>query len=232
MNDRINDRRGSRSNPRPECRSQDRSSLPSTWGKSIQVPPSCHQGAERSGNAGCVARRKLGQDYDWPRDPKPGAKAGFHFSFLCRIAQSRTGSAIGGGMFAVELLRALNIMGTFVFGLSGAMVAVRRRLNVFGGLVVAVATGVAGGMPLGLNPGAGYPGRGALQGDDGHRVRHVARQDVGRGAPGLARRSLCIGSPMRGQQAMPWAVAGPVRDRGGGRLGASGLWPAHRQPAI
>lgn len=44
------------------------------------------------------------------------------------------------------LFLCLNVLGTFVFGLSGAMVAIRRRLDVFGVLVLAVATGVAGGI--------------------------------------------------------------------------------------
>ena len=39
----------------------------------------------------------------------------------------------------------LDILGTFVFGLSGAMVAIRRDLDLFGIVVLATATGVAGG---------------------------------------------------------------------------------------
>ena len=44
------------------------------------------------------------------------------------------------------LFLCLNVLGTFVFGLSGAMVGIRRRLDIFGILVLAVATGVAGGI--------------------------------------------------------------------------------------
>ena len=60
-------------------------------------------------------------------------------------------------MSAVVLFQVLNILGTFVFGLSGAMVAVRRRLDVFGVLVLAVATGVAGGMLRDMALGAVPP---------------------------------------------------------------------------
>lgn len=41
---------------------------------------------------------------------------------------------------------ALDLLGTFVFGLSGGMLAVRRRLDIFGVLVLAVAAGLAGGL--------------------------------------------------------------------------------------
>lgn len=40
----------------------------------------------------------------------------------------------------------LDGLGTFAFGLSGAMVAIRRRLDLFGVLMLAAATGVAGGL--------------------------------------------------------------------------------------
>lgn len=49
-------------------------------------------------------------------------------------------------MSASLLFLWLDVLGTFVFGLSGAMVAIRRRLDIFGILVLAVATGVAGGI--------------------------------------------------------------------------------------
>lgn len=49
-------------------------------------------------------------------------------------------------MSAALLFSLLDIVGTFVFGLSGAMVAIRRRFDIFGILVLAVATGVAGGI--------------------------------------------------------------------------------------
>lgn len=60
-------------------------------------------------------------------------------------------------MSAVVLFQSLNLIGTFVFGLSGAMVAIRRRLDIFGVLVLAVATGVAGGMLSDLLLGAVPP---------------------------------------------------------------------------
>lgn len=49
-------------------------------------------------------------------------------------------------MHAVPFFYAIDLVGTFAFGLSGAMVAVRRQLDLFGILVLAAATGVAGGM--------------------------------------------------------------------------------------
>lgn len=49
-------------------------------------------------------------------------------------------------MSAALLFSILNILGTFVFGLSGAMLAIRQKFDIFGILVLAVATGVAGGI--------------------------------------------------------------------------------------
>ncbi len=49
-------------------------------------------------------------------------------------------------MSTALLFTILNLLGTFVFGLSGAMVAIRRHFDIFGILVLAVATGVAGGI--------------------------------------------------------------------------------------
>ena len=40
----------------------------------------------------------------------------------------------------------LDLLGTFVFGISGALLAVRRELDVFGIAVLSVAAGLAGGM--------------------------------------------------------------------------------------
>ena len=58
------------------------------------------------------------------------------------------------------LLTALDLIGTFVFGLSGAMLAVRRGLDVFGVAVLAVAAGLSGGMirdmALGATPVAAF----------------------------------------------------------------------------
>jgi uncharacterized membrane protein YeiH len=45
-----------------------------------------------------------------------------------------------------RLLLAVDLVGVFVFGLSGALVAVRRELDLFGVAVLAVATGLGGGM--------------------------------------------------------------------------------------
>ncbi len=49
-------------------------------------------------------------------------------------------------MSAALLFSIFNMLGTFVFGLSGATVAIRQRFDIFGILVLAVATGVAGGI--------------------------------------------------------------------------------------
>jgi uncharacterized membrane protein YeiH len=48
--------------------------------------------------------------------------------------------------FDPTLLLVLNLAGTFVFGLSGGLVGVRTRLDVFGVVVLAVVVGVAGGI--------------------------------------------------------------------------------------
>src|SRR2546427_10335945 len=50
-----------------------------------------------------------------------------------------------------ELLNlALNLMGTFAFGLSGGILAVRKQMDLFGVLVLAVATGLGGGIMRGI----------------------------------------------------------------------------------
>lgn len=57
-------------------------------------------------------------------------------------------------------LTVLDLAGTFVFGLSGAMLAVRRDLDVFGIAVLAVAAALSGGlirdMALGATPVAAF----------------------------------------------------------------------------
>src|SRR3989442_12394599 len=45
---------------------------------------------------------------------------------------------------------ALNLMGTFAFGLSGGILAVRKQMDLFGVLVLAVATGLGGGIMRGI----------------------------------------------------------------------------------
>lgn len=49
-------------------------------------------------------------------------------------------------MSAAAFFLLLDVLGTFAFGLSGAMVAIRRGLDIFGILVLAAATGTAGGI--------------------------------------------------------------------------------------
>lgn len=56
-----------------------------------------------------------------------------------------------------ELMVGLDLLGTFVFGLSGGTLAVRRRLDIFGVLVLAVAAALAGGMVRDLLLGAAPP---------------------------------------------------------------------------
>jgi uncharacterized membrane protein YeiH len=48
--------------------------------------------------------------------------------------------------FDPTLLLVLNLLGTFVFGLSGGLAAVRARLDLFGVVVLAAAVGLAGGI--------------------------------------------------------------------------------------
>jgi hypothetical protein len=48
--------------------------------------------------------------------------------------------------FDPTLLLVLNLMGTFVFGLSGGMTGVRVKLDLFGAVVLAAAVGLAGGI--------------------------------------------------------------------------------------
>ena len=48
--------------------------------------------------------------------------------------------------FSPTLILVLNLAGTFVFGISGGMAAVRRGLDVFGAVVLATVVGLAGGI--------------------------------------------------------------------------------------
>lgn len=48
--------------------------------------------------------------------------------------------------YAGPVALSLDLTGTFVFALTGALVAVRNRLDLFGTLVLAVATGLGGGL--------------------------------------------------------------------------------------
>lgn len=60
-------------------------------------------------------------------------------------------------MTDVPLLLLLDLLGTFVFGLSGGTLAVRLRLDIFGVLVLSVAAALAGGMTRDLLLGATPP---------------------------------------------------------------------------
>ncbi len=58
-------------------------------------------------------------------------------------------------MGAMEtLVLILDLVGTFVFALSGAMLGVRRRLDLFGVLVLSFAAATAGGITRDLLIGA------------------------------------------------------------------------------
>lgn len=48
--------------------------------------------------------------------------------------------------FDADLILVLNFAGTFVFGLSGGLVGVRKHLDAFGVVVLAIAVGMAGGI--------------------------------------------------------------------------------------
>ena len=59
--------------------------------------------------------------------------------------------------FAPQLLMLLDFVGTFAFALSGALVATRRRLDLFGVLVLSFAAATAGGMVRDVLLGATPP---------------------------------------------------------------------------
>jgi uncharacterized membrane protein YeiH len=48
--------------------------------------------------------------------------------------------------FSPDLILVLNLVGTFAFGISGGLAAVRHGLDVFGAVVLAVVVGMAGGI--------------------------------------------------------------------------------------
>lgn len=69
------------------------------------------------------------------------------------------------------LIIGLDLLGTFVFALSGGMLAVRHRLDIFGVLVLSVAAGIAGGMTRDLLLGATPP---AALGDERYLMTALA----------------------------------------------------------
>src|SRR3954469_12392969 len=56
--------------------------------------------------------------------------------------------------FNATLILWLNLVGTFVFGLSGGLAAVRARLDLFGVVVLSAVVGMAGGITRDLLIGA------------------------------------------------------------------------------
>src|SRR4051812_49595633 len=70
------------------------------------------------------------------------------------------------------LILVLNLAGTFVFGLSGGLAAVRAKLDLFGVVVLAAGGGPGRGIPQGglvRPPPAALPGRGPPGGAPGGR---------------------------------------------------------------
>ena len=63
----------------------------------------------------------------------------------------------GSGMTDLAIVLWLDLLGTFVFAISGAMLAVRRGLDIFGIAVLSVAAGLAGGIVRDLLLGAAPP---------------------------------------------------------------------------
>jgi uncharacterized membrane protein YeiH len=60
---------------------------------------------------------------------------------------------------AVVLVRVLDLVGTFAFALSGAALAVQRRMDLLGVLVLAFVTAVVGGMTRDLLIAPSRPSR-------------------------------------------------------------------------
>lgn len=60
----------------------------------------------------------------------------------------------------ISLIRALDLLGTLVFGLSGGVLAIRYKLDLFGVIVLSLCAGLAGGMlrdlVLGLHPPSAF----------------------------------------------------------------------------
>ena len=61
--------------------------------------------------------------------------------------------------FDPTLILWLNLVGTFVFGLSGGLAGVRARLDVFGVVVLSAVVGLAGGIVRDLQRAISHPFR-------------------------------------------------------------------------
>ena len=76
----------------------------------------------------------------------------------CEVAGARGPACGGDRLNPIEILvLGLDLVGTFVFALSGAMAGVRHRLDVFGVVVLSFAAGNAGGISRDLLIGAVPP---------------------------------------------------------------------------
>lgn len=62
------------------------------------------------------------------------------------LARSRSDKVLTGMESAVLLVRVLDLIGTFVFALSGAALGVQRGMDLFGVLVLSFVTAVVGGI--------------------------------------------------------------------------------------
>src|SRR5215207_4321853 len=62
-----------------------------------------------------------------------------------RMPRRRCAAVYGARVSGDVALRVLDLVGIFVFGITGALVGVRKRLDVFGVLVLALVTGLGGG---------------------------------------------------------------------------------------
>src|SRR5438270_1452057 len=72
-----------------------------------------------------------------PSDPGGGSR---------NTGRCGTGLAVAAGRLMKTLLLVMDLGGTFVFGLSGALAAVERRLDFFGVLVLSFAAATFGGI--------------------------------------------------------------------------------------
>src|SRR5438128_12701675 len=70
----------------------------------------------------------------------------------CKLRRVRPSDFLAARM-EETLTLALNLMGTFAFGLSGGILAVRKQMDLFGVLVLSVATALGGGIMRDTLPG-------------------------------------------------------------------------------
>lgn len=134
--------------------------------------------------------------------------------------------------FDPTLLLALNLAGTFAFGLSGGLAGVRARLDLFGVVVLAVVVGLAGGITrdllIGVPPATFRDWRYLAVAGGAGLVTFVAHPFIGRigrpidvlDAAGLA--LFCVTGASKaldhGVGAAPAVILGAITGIGGGIL--------------